>query len=84
MPQDVDRQLAEFFIIHGYRGHGVSQCAFEALLASYPPGRWHLRILPGNARARRFWPKALVVAGVTEREEREEDDDVTWRFVSSR
>ncbi|MEY4577274.1 MAG: hypothetical protein RL701_1977 [Pseudomonadota bacterium] len=84
MPQDVDRQLAEFFIIHGYRGVGVSQCAFEALLATYPPGRWHLRILPGNTRARRFWPKALAIAGVTERDEREEDDNVTWRFVSSR
>jgi len=82
MPADVDRCIAEFFLIHGQRGHGLAVSALVALLAAYPPGRWHLRVLSGNARAQRFWSRALVEVGVCEIEPRREDTDFTWRFVT--
>jgi predicted acetyltransferase len=83
MPEDVDRCIAEFFLVHGQRGRGVSTLALTGLLQAYPPGRWHLRVLAGNVRAQRFWSRALVVAGARELEQRHEDTDVTWRFLTS-
>jgi predicted acetyltransferase len=84
MPDDVDYELSELFLTHGHRGHGVSRRALELLLASYPPGRWSLRVLPGNARALRFWSKVLPALGVRELERGLDRDDVTWRFVTTR
>jgi predicted acetyltransferase len=81
MPDDVDFNMAEFFLIHPSRGTGASRRARELLLARYP-GRWHLRALHGNDRAVRFWTKTLPLVGVRDLEEREENGDVTWRFVA--
>jgi predicted acetyltransferase len=82
MPEDADHHLSEFFVTHAQRGQGVSARALELLLASYPPGRWCLRVLPGNARAQRFWANVLPALGAREIAQTVEPDDVTWRFVS--
>jgi predicted acetyltransferase len=80
MPEDVDRCIAEFFLVHGERGRGVSTLALTQLLHAYPACRWHLRVLAGNLRAQRFWPRALVAAGAREIEQGHDGTDVTWRF----
>jgi len=81
MPDDADLSIAEFFLIHASRGTGAGTRALELLLLRYP-GRWHLRAIHDNARAIRFWRKALPAAGVRDIEERSEDRDVVFRFVA--
>lgn len=79
MPDDAEMNIAEFFLIHAARGTGTATRAFELVLRRYP-GRWHLRAVHDNARAIRFWRKALSSVGVGDLEEKREDGDVVFRF----
>lgn len=81
MPQDADRSIAELFLIHAARAAGTGTRALDLVLRRYP-GRWHLRALHDNARALRFWRKALPCVGVRDLEEHAEDGDVVFRFVA--
>jgi predicted acetyltransferase len=81
MPVDADLNIAEFFLIHASRRTGTATRALELLLRRYV-GRWHLRAVHDNARAIRFWRKALPSAGVHDLEEGREDNDVVFRFLT--
>jgi len=50
--------MAEFFVMRKYRGHGVAQEAARALFAMFP-GEWQVRELAANARATAFWRRAI-------------------------
>ena len=80
MAPDVDFELGEMFLVHTHRGAGVAERALGEVLSRYP-GRWCLRVLPGNARAIRFWQRALPLTGARDLRHAEGDADVVWRFV---
>jgi predicted acetyltransferase len=81
MPADADLNIAEFFLIHAWRGTGTADRALELVLRRYP-GQWHLRAIHDNTRAIRFWRKALASIGVRDIEEGRENSDVVFRFVA--
>ncbi len=83
MPEDADFILSEFFVQRRHRGTGVAEAAFQQLLAHYP-GRWFLRVIHDNVRARRFWRRVLARAGVQQLREEIEGTDVTSRFTAGR
>lgn len=80
MPADVDFSVSEFFLIHGARGRDVAARALELLLLQHP-GRWQLSVIHDNARALRFWRKALPALAVRDLEERPGGGDIEFRFV---
>jgi len=82
MPDDVDLNIAELFLIHTARGSGTGTRALDLLLRRYS-GRWHLRVIHDNARAIRFWRRALPLLRARDLEEAIEDRDVAFRFVTS-
>ncbi|MFD0638842.1 hypothetical protein ACFQ9X_52010 [Catenulispora yoronensis] len=55
--------LAEFFIVRGYRGKGVAAQAVRMVLARHP-GRWTLSWLVANTPAARFWPRLVDAVAV--------------------
>jgi predicted acetyltransferase len=81
MPEDVELTIAEFFLIHAARGSAIGVRALESVLGRYQ-GSWQLRVLHDNARALRFWPKALPQAGARELKTRTEHGDITFRFAT--
>lgn len=81
MPEDADVTVAECFVSHEVRGTGFADRALELLLRRHA-GRWHLRVLPENARALRFWRRALPSLGVRDLVEGREEGDVAFRFVA--
>lgn len=50
--------VAEFFILRGYRRHGAGVAAAVDLWRRLP-GRWEVRVLEGNLPARAFWRSAI-------------------------
>lgn len=51
--------VAEFFVLRGYRRHGVGQRA-AFLLWDRHPGRWIVRVSEGNAGALPFWTEIVA------------------------
>ena len=54
--------VAEFFILRGWRGRGVGNLAAHALWRRFP-GHWEIRVMQRNAPARLFWAKAVAAFG---------------------
>ena len=81
MPEDVDLNIAEFFLVHASRGTGTAARALALILRRYP-GQWHLRAIHDNVRAIRFWRKSLPSLGIRDLKESRDDIDVVFRFVS--
>ena len=81
MPDDADVYLAEYFLIHAARGTPAATRALDLLRSRYP-GRWQLRVIHDNERALRFWRKALPAIGAQALEQRLEEEEVVFRFVS--
>lgn len=81
MPEHCDRCIGEFFLIHGERAQGIGQQALTAILQHYPAGTWYLRALYGNARAVRFWSKALPAVGALAVEQGSDGEAVTFSFL---
>ena len=52
------RDMAEFFVLRKYRGHGVGAQAAASLFERYP-GRWTVRQQITNPAATAFWRKAI-------------------------
>lgn len=52
------RDMAEFFVLRKYRGHGVGAEAAASLFERYP-GRWTVRQQLTNPAATAFWRKAI-------------------------
>jgi predicted acetyltransferase len=80
MPADVDFSVSEFFLIHAARGTDVATRAL-GLLFERNPGRWSLQVIHDNARALRFWRRALPSRGVRDLEERRQGGEVEFRFA---
>jgi predicted acetyltransferase len=81
-----DFVMAQFFVLHAYRGKDVASRAVEQILNSHP-GQWEIAIMERNAPALRFWPRAVARANVGEVETltRQGDDPsrTLLRFVVS-
>jgi predicted acetyltransferase len=50
--------MAEFFIVRGYRRQGVGSAAASEVLDRFP-GRWEVRVMDVNYLAQRFWERAI-------------------------
>jgi predicted acetyltransferase len=50
--------LAEFFVLRGYRRHGVGTQAAHELWKQFP-GSWEVRVMQSNSAARLFWERAI-------------------------
>jgi predicted acetyltransferase len=68
--------VAEFFILRGYRRRGVGVKAAHAVWRTFP-GKWEVRVMEENAGAKRFWQRAVnefagerIEAAVTEKDGR--------------
>jgi predicted acetyltransferase len=59
-PADPARtEIGEFFVLRKYQGHGVGAASAFWLFDAYA-GKWLVRVLDANARARRFWEKVIA------------------------
>ena len=87
-PEDDETwDMAEFFVLRGYRRHGVGLQAAHSLWRLFP-GRWQVRVMRVNQAALRFWSSAIAeFAGDTmslaQEERAGELWDVFW-FASAR
>ena len=50
--------MAEFFIIRGYRRHGIGRQAAAAVWQKFP-GTWEVRGMRRNLKAKDFWSQAI-------------------------
>ena len=51
--------MAEFFVVRGFRRRGVGMEAAQDVWRQLP-GRWQIRVMESNAPARRFWERAIA------------------------
>ncbi len=51
--------VAEFFIVRGYRRHGVGMKAAHQVWRKFP-GPWEVRVMEKNPAAREFWNRAIA------------------------
>jgi predicted acetyltransferase len=68
--------VAEFFVLHAYRGRGVGRAAAEAAFARHQ-GRWHVGVIDRNRPAAAFWGR--VLPGVAARAVQFDGEDWTVR-----
>ena len=52
--------LAEFFVLRGYRRRGIGTQIAHDVFRRFP-GRWEVRVLESNRPARSFWAHAISV-----------------------
>jgi predicted acetyltransferase len=50
--------MAEFFVVRGYRRHGAGTRAAHEVWRRFP-GAWEIRVAEANASAHRFWAHAI-------------------------
>lgn len=51
--------IAEFFVLRRYRGHGVGRDAARLLWRRHP-GKWTVRVSEGNRGALQFWSRTVA------------------------
>jgi predicted acetyltransferase len=51
--------MAEFFVVRGYRRHGIGTRAAHAVWQKFP-GLWEVRVMEKNAVAQGFWRRAIA------------------------
>ena len=74
--------MAEFFVLRGYRGRRVGSLAAHELWRLFP-GPWEVRVMHRNASARRFWAGAIAAfAGEVVEPVRIEKNGEPWDFFS--
>jgi predicted acetyltransferase len=74
----VERNMAEFFVMRKYRRGGVGAEALRQILRLYP-GQWEVAVMERNAAAKRFWPRAIAAAPNVADLARLEGDGQHWR-----
>jgi predicted acetyltransferase len=74
--------MAEFFVLRGYRRHGIgTKAAYEIWRSS--PGRWEVRVMEVNSAAHGFWECAVgEFTGEPVSSVRVEKDGECWRLFS--
>ena len=50
--------MAEFFVLRGYRRRGIGILAAQKVWRSFP-GIWEVRVMQSNLRANLFWKRAI-------------------------
>lgn len=50
--------MADFFVARGFRRQGVGTAAAHEVWKSFP-GRWEIRVMDSNRKARKFWHLAI-------------------------
>lgn len=55
---ELDRNMAEFFVLRKHRRGGVGTSAAQAIFSAYP-GRWEADVARRNTGALAFWRKAI-------------------------
>lgn len=55
---DVDANVAEFFILRKFRGQGVGRSAAQTMFNSWP-GSWEVAVASRNQAARKFWKRVI-------------------------
>jgi predicted acetyltransferase len=50
--------MAEFFIVRGYRRHGIGTEVAHQIWRKFP-GQWEVRIIDRNQQAKGFWGRAI-------------------------
>jgi predicted acetyltransferase len=50
--------VAEFFILRGYRRLGIGKQVAHAIWKRFP-GKWEVRVIDQNQQARNFWSRAI-------------------------
>lgn len=50
--------MAEFFIVRGFRRLGLGMKAAHEIWRRFP-GKWEVRVIDGNLRAKDFWARAI-------------------------
>lgn len=51
--------MVEFFILRGYRRHGLGSEAAHRIWQKFP-GRWQVRVMESNVSALHFWARAVA------------------------
>jgi predicted acetyltransferase len=74
--------LAEFFVLRGYRRRGVGTLAAHEVWRRFP-GRWEVRVMHKNILVRGFWTSAIsTFAGIPIQPRRVERDGEPWDLFS--
>jgi predicted acetyltransferase len=74
--------MAEFFILRGYRKHGIGTQAARQVWKQFS-GRWEVRVMESNLLAFRFWVNAISkFMGETVRPTRIKRGTECWRLFS--
>jgi predicted acetyltransferase len=74
--------MAEFFVLRGYRRHGVGVTVAHHVWRMFT-GRWEVRVTDKNLVARAFWNHAVSeFQGVRAESARKEVDGKTWNVFS--
>jgi predicted acetyltransferase len=74
--------MAEFFILRGYRRRGVGAQAAREVWSLFP-GRWQVRAMQANAAAQSFWASAIATfIGKPIPSAQIEDDGKQWNLFS--
>lgn len=55
---DATWDMAEFFVLRGWRRHGVGTRVSHDVWRRFP-GRWQVRVMEANVVARQFWDRAI-------------------------
>lgn len=56
---ELDRNMAEFFVLRKYRRGGIGTAAAQGIFSLYP-GRWEAAVARRNTSALPFWRKAVA------------------------
>jgi len=74
--------MAEFFIVRGYRRLGVGTKVAHNIWTRFP-GKWEVRVIDRNVRARDFWQVAIgTFIGRTVQPSRFEKQGKVWQVFS--
>jgi predicted acetyltransferase len=74
--------VAEFFVLRGFRKRGVGTSAAHEVWARFP-GRWEVRVMEENVPAQRFWASAIsTFTGEAVSPVQVEADGKSWRVFA--
>ena len=74
--------VAEFFVLRGYRRRGVGTQIAHEVLRQFP-GLWEVRVMESNVSAREFWAHAIsILTGEATQPSRVEKDGKWWTLFS--
>ncbi|HXQ12977.1 MAG TPA: GNAT family N-acetyltransferase [Caulobacteraceae bacterium] len=74
---DVDRDMAEFFVVRKHRRGGVGTAAAHAIFTAYP-GRWEAAVARRNTGALPFWRNAVATHPAVSDIEEVDVDSALW------